>query len=712
MASSFNDRFNLGPHVPPLYSIPDGNVLTVARRYPYRKLEGSTKIRLLKLYPESYENTASRILGRKLHELGLFGSLIEVDLAGEPSYECLSYTWGQSDGSRVIWLDDQVIPINLNLWAALLTLQLEDQPRLLWVDFVCINQLDLEERRNQVQLMYEIYSKASKVVAYLGTEADGSDNVPGLLQKIFESAQNEMFGGTDEKLKRLYCTPWSLQSSGLPPAEDPGWEALRKFLSRPWFFRVWILQEAVAARNLEILCGRWGAPAEFIFAGLMICISHRFPTMNFSLEKSLPWEVPNIKGCAQVTLMHQLGVCRRTMRNSHQKKRNEWALMEALERSRYASSSDPRDRVFALLNLCKEGKENAFHPDYTETVRATFIRTAKFLIRSGHGSRVLLNASLSDPSLELPSWVPDWSYSNYPSENPAPMTTEYGVGTLPTAGGEVVEIDFGGTEGQICVSAYRIGEINFLNSVRKYRYNRPFSLFESVNQALDLLSTGHTSEESSRLMFSGTQFPENGSDWPPLFSITEELSDLLKKSSRYTETDHSDIIWRTMVCSPQPETVEESREDYTQPFKSFIDMTRCQYDRSYLVEKVIRVVDMIEKGDALSDTTTRSSPELPLLWQHFENIILGSERFHSEARRFCFHMRTAMTGSGYVGMVPQQAQAADIVTIIKGVPVPMILRPTNDGPCFKMIGQAYFYGFMHGEIFTKEELKEEVITLV
>ena len=76
----------------PLYTISDGDVTSIARRYPYRKLDGRTKIRLLKLYPESHESIASRILGQKLHGTSLYGTLIEVDLAAQPSYECLSYT--------------------------------------------------------------------------------------------------------------------------------------------------------------------------------------------------------------------------------------------------------------------------------------------------------------------------------------------------------------------------------------------------------------------------------------------------------------------------------------------------------------------------------------------------------------------------------------------------------------------------------------------
>jgi hypothetical protein len=725
----------------PFYSIPDGNILSIARRFPYRKLEGRTKIRLLKLFPECHESLASKVLGRKLHETDLFGTLIEVDLDGLPSYECLSYTWGRSDPSCVLWLDESMIPISDNLDLALRCLQLEDQPRLLWVDFVCINQMDLHERKNQVQLMHDIFSNAKKVVAYLGHEADGSERIPELLTKICSAHDLAM----DANLKKMHCTPWALSHCDLPPSEDALWQALRKFLTRPWFFRVWILQEALAAKKLDIMCGTWIASAEFVFTALILSICHRFPGSTFSLELNMPWEDENIRGCSQVTLMHELGICNWIFQ-SLGKEPKQWSLIEVLERSRYASASDPRDRVFALLNLCKEGKDGGFQPDYTETVRETFIRTAEFLISSGQGAKVLLNAFLSDPSLTLPSWVPDWSFSSFPSENPAPAATAYNLSAIPAAGASASDLRLGKLQGQILVSAFRISEIESLGCVHKYRYNRPFHMMELVHEALQFLDNNQPHEhakdqkrhsnshsradsgtltnlepQSATIQASQTNKRKGGpssltdrSDWPPLYFIMEEISCSLKSSSQYAEQDHGNIIWRTMVCSHQSESHMETREDYSDSYKSFVDITRCQYEPGYLVEKVKRVVAMVESESPPNNESTRDEHSLLAFWRYFGDMNLGAEKFHSEARRFCFHMRVATTKTGHVGMVPQQARAGDIVVVIKGVSVPMIIRRSKaEEESFILVGQAYFYGFMQGEVFLNmDDYEEEIITLV
>lgn len=88
----------------------------------------------------------------------------------------------------LVWVDNSfVIRISDNLDYARRCLQHKTEVRFLWVDFICINQDDLEERKAQVQLMYQIYSRSAKVVVFLGKEADGSQCVPSILSKISDA---------------------------------------------------------------------------------------------------------------------------------------------------------------------------------------------------------------------------------------------------------------------------------------------------------------------------------------------------------------------------------------------------------------------------------------------------------------------------------------------------------------------------------------------
>ena len=93
-----------------------------------------------------------------------------------PAYEALSYTWGEPEErmnphlQQQITLDGMPFKVTQNLADALRHLRLKDCDRHLWVDAICINQGDPDERNNQVQQMSRIYEAARHVHVWLGPE--------------------------------------------------------------------------------------------------------------------------------------------------------------------------------------------------------------------------------------------------------------------------------------------------------------------------------------------------------------------------------------------------------------------------------------------------------------------------------------------------------------------------------------------------------------
>jgi Heterokaryon incompatibility protein (HET) len=132
-------------------------------RYCYQPLENDNQgIRLLRLMPGPH--IAARI------ECELFHAKIEDC----PPYEALSYTWGDASQTTDIDLSGCLFPATVNLDVALRYLRSRSEPRVLWVDAVCINQADLEEMAAQVRMMWEVYKNASRVVVWLGPEVGDS----------------------------------------------------------------------------------------------------------------------------------------------------------------------------------------------------------------------------------------------------------------------------------------------------------------------------------------------------------------------------------------------------------------------------------------------------------------------------------------------------------------------------------------------------------
>ncbi|RKL27258.1 hypothetical protein BFJ72_g13285 [Fusarium proliferatum] len=103
------------------------------------------------------------------------------------SYEAVSYTWAKGNGKRdkdhAIFIGKRwdMLPITENCYDALQNCRFDDQDRRLWVDAICINQSNISERTHQVGMMRRIYSTASRVLIYLGTDGSEFTHDPEIL---------------------------------------------------------------------------------------------------------------------------------------------------------------------------------------------------------------------------------------------------------------------------------------------------------------------------------------------------------------------------------------------------------------------------------------------------------------------------------------------------------------------------------------------------
>ncbi|KAF1982758.1 hypothetical protein K402DRAFT_295350, partial [Aulographum hederae CBS 113979] len=87
-------------------------------------------------------------------------------------YDALSYAWESDKGTTIIQVDGHHLQVTRNLAHALRRLRRPGVARTLWVDAICINQSDNEEKSRQVGMMKNIYESASFVLIWLGPEPD------------------------------------------------------------------------------------------------------------------------------------------------------------------------------------------------------------------------------------------------------------------------------------------------------------------------------------------------------------------------------------------------------------------------------------------------------------------------------------------------------------------------------------------------------------
>ena len=208
---------------------------TTSLAYQYSPLnEHAQEIRLLTLLPRK-SSPSLRII---LSITSLTDSLV-------PKFEALSYTWGPPTSPSQIYVGESgsyTLSVTQNLAEALPYLQDEHEPRVFWIDAVCVNQQDLPERGSQVKRMAEIYSKATRVVIWLGPELE--DSKLGLETLNYLS-------------RKIDIDQWHTVT---PVSEDPSeahWADLNRYLAlddaqskaisalvnRSWFERLWIWQE-------------------------------------------------------------------------------------------------------------------------------------------------------------------------------------------------------------------------------------------------------------------------------------------------------------------------------------------------------------------------------------------------------------------------------------------------------------------------------------
>jgi hypothetical protein len=177
----------------------------------YRSLSPDS-IRLLRLLPHEDKNAPIQC---QLFDYSLQESGKRMHL-----YDALSYVWGDSDNPRSIYIGEHDLPVTRNLHAALSHLQNFSLERIIWVDAICIDQKNTEEKEQQIQIMAKIYSQANRVLVWLGEAADNSDQA---LEEIRAAGGKATISLNNETIR----------------------SAVLALLQRNWFRRIWVREQTL-----------------------------------------------------------------------------------------------------------------------------------------------------------------------------------------------------------------------------------------------------------------------------------------------------------------------------------------------------------------------------------------------------------------------------------------------------------------------------------
>jgi hypothetical protein len=653
--------------------------------YKYTELLDRDSIRLMTLQP-----------GRNGDDL--YCSLSEVPLRKAPKYEALSYVWGDAIMAESICCDGSPLYITDTLKIAIQRLRRPELPRLLWIDQICIDQSDDNERGHQVKLMKSIYGMANEVIIWLG-DASNIETAPAffLISKIFAQMRPKIIPYVESEANNMtsseFPTNKVMAGLGLPPRDSPEWDALLRLTELPYFTRIWVIQESRAAKSAKMLWGNfeadWSAFCAMAFflvrLGCMQTFKGDDPRPGLDLNDIL-------------VLMPQ----------SFSKSPE--SLLYLLWTTQHCKATDPRDRVFALLGLPTDlsSHELSFEADYHKSTIEVYQDLAKFSILNLQSLDVLSYVCHANslPTSDSPSWCPRWDRN---ASWGGPLS---GLGFKACAGKRAILLEMDQSQHTLSIQGVKVASVEWTSQLGKESvldvslHSAIHDCWKKVSQKLPGFYNGKPLiQRFVSTLTAGITFDSRTQNHTPVKN--EHLFDYVAyfSASLGHIIVHPDISSHHKICprhnlnstilalelarhlgeEPKPIEASASIQD------SFKVIMRTIHPGNEAAAAEAFLVLMLLLAGGGSSSRFLSA----LQWGG-----IGTENFF-------------LTKSGLIGIGPRAMETGDIVAVLYGGQTPYILRPTT-ADHFLFVGACYVDGIMSGEAIKMVEegnLEAESFTL-
>lgn len=624
--------------------------------YQYLPLPSASSIRLLRLQPGSLPMPVQCLM-----------STHEIEQA--PAFQALSYTWGQKIEHR-IGCDDvernsirgggHYVSIHESLWLALQRLRHETEERILWIDAICISQVNNAERNDQVLLMRKLFHKAESVIIWLGEESHDSAVAFDLVSRIVAAAATEQ-ARSPVNAKQVVKAQ-DLGGLALLEYSSPAWEALNSLFWRPWFSRVWVIQEVTVARGASVLCGpshcQWW---------------HLTTTARYIEDHSL----------TAITRVDPQTAIKFADLGQRFREGPPHLLLELLSQARDSYSTDDRDKIFALLGIAGDAEYSLLKPNYKKPLVDVYTTLTKHLIERDRSLDVLsavedrqfrlkrdreldkkiegLEGNELPMNSQLPSWVPDWEVHR-PS---SPFVLHPAFATMKAAGSTQASCTFS-TDGLTLLSrGIAFDQIAYVGDPFMEAVPAPRSLFPQPPTTNVRLRT--------RIAHTAIDFltDQRGRQW-------EKLARDLKVYP--TGEDILDAFIRTLVAGDA----------------SFLGLPQERLRAHYTAwRKYWRIAGVNDPNFVHTAYERNVADEITLATQFLQGQLKAAY-----GRRFF------TTSNKYMGLAQSGVRIGHAVVILHGGRTPYLLQRVGSSG-YRFVGECYVHGHMNGEALTKPIPEQE-----
>jgi Heterokaryon incompatibility protein (HET) len=652
-------------------------------------------------------------------------SLEIIDLNKSPVYDCLSYTWSDplyhelsADPSKAkrqtgdlikqIECDGKIIPITENLEDALLQFSKtgyisnhvegcqENEQGFIWIDAISINQTDNAEKSVQIGMMDEIYSRARRVIAWLGRCDEHTHPALEIIQRL-----------KSIPLEKRQVTITDFESAeyqsilGEPPISSQKWNDYAAFIQRAWFNRVWVIQEAFLAKHIDVLCGPhvlswehdiWEVAKFLRDTNLGTVLMIQADGTAYPDRKFTTYVNNSLNNQYQLQAMKAAAA------------QKPLSLERLLAYSRYFQATQAQDYVFGLLGIWKFSQgikelPRDMTPDYNRSmdpdfVAQVFTQYSWLIIQDTSDLNVLsLVDDLSTRQQKcLPSWVPDYSV---------------GFHVHPLGGVPRPEPEHQRWEAS--------KSLPFEVPLKKDSKNLPVKgfLFDTVEEIAATYSEIMDQHQINSLLnllarYPAERYPSGG--WPDEAFWRTLIKDTFCQHPANVEARDAFqflIVWHVLNLEDISDGLEENVN--TDELSSLFDKTKTtigeigsKYKNSTIIPDMAAIEKTVEQLDSLGPGSEKEK-----LDRDFDDI--------SEAFRIAYSCRRLFrTKKNYLGIAAESLEAGDEVWILAGAAVPLILRPAENGENGErqVIGEAYIHGIMNGEAVKEAGKKIQQIDLV
>ncbi|KAG4438391.1 hypothetical protein IFR05_006097 [Cadophora sp. M221] len=328
--------------------------------YTYTPLTSPNEFRLILLNQGKANSPAEDILSIEF---------LPARFGQSCTYTALSYAWGTDSDAEVIQVKGartRMLKITKSLACALRSLR-SSHYQIFWIDALCIDQNNVEEKNYQVSRMAEIYRRANEVVIWLGEAANDSKLAMDFMANI--SVKN---------IDELAANPEYTKS----------WSAIADLMRRSWFKRRWVVQEVAFARQ-PVLRSALVAPDIVL------------PHLPHALLALLRSSIGELRGVGVHSL---IAVYDRALPHGRDgEEPHGLCTMEALlSYLPEFEATDGRDVVFALASLAKDYTD--FIPDYSQSVIRVYKNAIEQAVATSHSLNIVCRP-WAQPLPNLPSWI-------------------------------------------------------------------------------------------------------------------------------------------------------------------------------------------------------------------------------------------------------------------------------------------------------------------